>query len=112
MQWSTASPNPFPRDATSGLVDGSFTLRKQERVMLNASARLSGLAKTAAIPPQAYFSQRMYHVITYIPSLKAKNRNVQTTYVKKTTIWISCPIGNANIESDPQGLGPKVSHRC
>ena len=33
--------------------------------MLNASARLSGLAKTAAIPPQAYFSQRMYHVITY-----------------------------------------------
>ena len=41
MQWSTASPNPFPRDATSGLVDGSFTLRKQERVMLNASARLS-----------------------------------------------------------------------
>ena len=79
--------------------------------MLNASARLGGLAKTAAIPPQAYFSQRMYHVITYILSLKAKNRNVQTTCVKKL-LWISCPIGNANIESDPQGLWPKVSHRC
>ena len=109
MQWSTASPNPFPRDATSGLVDGSFTLRKQERVILNASARLGGLAKTAAIPPQAYFSQRMYHVITYILSLKAKNRNVQTTCVKKL-LWISFPIGSANIESDPHRVWGQKFH--
>lgn len=107
MQWSTASPNPFPRDATSGLVDGSFTLRKQERVMLNASARLSENRSNSSTG--LLFSEDV--PCNHIPSLKAKNRNVQTTCVKKL-LWISFPIGSANIESDPQGLGPKVSHRC